>query len=102
MLALALPRRPDAGSGAVLSRPGGAVMHPPPSTILHVDGDAAARSALAEALRRAGFRVREAATGREALDLAKANVPDLVLLDANLPGGVGGPEVCQKLKADPA
>ncbi len=77
-------------------------MYPPPSTVLHVDDDPAGRFALSEALRRAGLRVREAATGREALDLAAAEAPDLVLLDVNLPGGVGGLEVCQKLKADPA
>src|SRR5437764_804989 len=47
-------------------------MYPPPSTVLHVDDDPAGRFALSEALRRAGFRVREAATGREALDLAAA------------------------------
>jgi PAS domain S-box-containing protein len=73
-----------------------------PLTVLHVDDDPAGRFALSEVLRQAGYHVREAATGREALHLAAAERPDLVLLDVNLPGGVSGLDVCRSLKADPA
>lgn len=38
--------------------------------------------------------------GREALDIATAEMPDLILLDVIMPG-MDGYEVCAKLKADP-
>lgn len=41
------------------------------------------------------------ATGVEALDRAFRVVPDLVLLDLNLPGLYSGLEVCKRLRADP-
>jgi PAS domain S-box-containing protein len=72
----------------------------PPPLILVVDGDAATREATARTLRRAGYRVTEAGTGREALRVASTG-PSLVILDFQLPD-VGGYEVCRRLKADPA
>jgi PAS domain S-box-containing protein len=72
----------------------------PSSTILNVDDDEATRFTFSWALREAGFEVREAGTGAEALRLAAAG-PDLVLLDVNLPD-LDGFEVCRRLKADPA
>jgi signal transduction histidine kinase len=50
-------------------------------------------------LRRAGLRVREASTGREALAIVEAEHPDLVLLDVNLPD-ISGNEVCRRLRAE--
>ena len=41
------------------------------------------------------------ARGEEALDRAFRVVPDLVLLDLNLPGLYSGIEVCSRLRADP-
>jgi two-component system cell cycle response regulator len=41
------------------------------------------------------------ATGEEALDQAFRVVPDLILLDLNLPGLYSGIEVCKRLRADP-
>jgi signal transduction histidine kinase len=70
------------------------------ATILNVDDDPANRYAVTRTLRRAGYTVREAGTGQEALALAREN-PDLILLDVQLPD-VTGFEVCQRLKADPA
>ncbi len=68
-----------------------------PATILYVDDNETSRFALSLILRAAGYHVREAATGREALRLV-AGRPDLVLLDVNLPD-MSGFEVCQRLKA---
>ncbi|MGH6989581.1 MAG: PleD family two-component system response regulator [Stellaceae bacterium] len=47
------------------------------------------------------FNVLTASSGEKALELARAERPDLVLLDVMMPG-MDGFEVCQRLKADPA
>jgi two-component system phosphate regulon response regulator PhoB len=52
-------------------------------------------------LRTAGFTVDLAAEGGEALRLAGANAPDLVLLDLMLPD-MDGTEVCRRLRRQPA
>ena len=78
---------------------------PPPAAqsaavrILHVDDDEANRYAVSRSLRRAGFEVVEAATGREALERVRDR-PDMVILDVRLPD-VSGFEVCRQIKADP-
>src|SRR5262249_16170539 len=67
---------------------------------LYVDDDADNREMLGWVLRNAGYQVREAATGGEALRLAEER-PDLVVLDVNLPD-INGFEVCRRIKAHPA
>src|SRR5262245_27793737 len=67
-------------------------------TVLVVDDAEAARYANTRLLRDAGFAVREARTGKDALDLARS--ADVVLLDIKLPD-MSGLEVCRRLKADP-
>lgn len=47
-----------------------------------------------------GYEVVEAYDGLSALDTAKAEKPDIMLLDIMLPV-YNGVEVCEKLKADP-
>src|SRR5258708_18386024 len=69
-------------------------------TILYVDDDELNRYAFSGIFREAGFVVREAATGTEALRLA-AEKPDLIVLDVNLPD-IDGFEVCRRIKAHPA
>src|SRR5215470_11181376 len=68
-------------------------------TVLVVDDVEAVRYANARLLADAGFLVREARTGREAIELARA--VDVVLLDIKLPD-MSGLEVCHRLKQDPA
>src|ERR671933_1135474 len=46
-----------------------------------------------------GYKVRKALSGQMALISAKTVLPDLVLLDINMPG-MNGYEVCTQLKAD--
>ncbi|MGZ8321205.1 MAG: response regulator, partial [Telluria sp.] len=70
------------------------------SVILIVDDSDAARYARSRILIRAGFKVIEAATGNMALVRARADRPDLILLDTKLPD-INGMDVCRKLKADP-
>jgi signal transduction histidine kinase len=68
--------------------------------ILNVDDYEAARYARSQMLQRAGFQVREAGTGAEALRLAAELRPAVVLLDVNLPD-IDGFEVCRRLRAHP-
>lgn len=51
-------------------------------------------------LRREGFDVLVAVDGEEALNKARAERPDLVLLDVMMPK-MNGFDVCQALRADP-
>ena len=48
-----------------------------------------------------GFTVLETDTGEEALRLARARLPALVLMDIQLPG-IDGIETLRRLRADPA
>ena len=48
----------------------------------------------------AGYEVLEATRGEQALAIALAHRPSLVLLDVNLPD-ISGTEVCARLKRDP-
>jgi PAS domain S-box-containing protein len=70
-------------------------------TILNVDDNEGCRYAVSRILELNEFTVKEAATGAEALRLARTEQPDLVLLDINLPD-LNGYEVCRRLKAEPA
>ncbi|HXM44860.1 MAG TPA: ATP-binding protein [Bryobacteraceae bacterium] len=69
-------------------------------TIINVDDYDPGRYARTKVLAQAGFDVKEAATGREALRLASELKPELVLLDVNLPD-MNGMEVCRRLKNNP-
>ena len=68
------------------------------NTILVVDDRPDARYALVRTLSGAGYDVRETATGRDALRLARL-APDLIVLDIALQD-IDGFEVCRRLKAD--
>jgi DNA-binding response OmpR family regulator len=67
--------------------------------ILLVDDEHAIVESLRYALEREGYEVLEAADGGQALDLARAKSPDLVLLDVMLPG-MSGFEVCRILRQE--
>lgn len=53
--------------------------------VLVVDDDSALRRVIAEALADAGYAVREASNGIEALDAVRSEPPDVVLLDLSMP-----------------
>jgi PAS domain S-box-containing protein len=69
-------------------------------TILNVNDHEAGLYASTRILQRAGYRVVEAATGRDALDLLSREHPDLALLDVKLPD-MSGLEVCRRIKENP-
>src|ERR1700683_5122782 len=65
--------------------------------ILVVDDDAVYSLLASETLQRAGYVVRVAASGSEALQLLSADKPDLVLLDVEL-SGESGFDLCRQLR----
>jgi two-component system KDP operon response regulator KdpE len=66
--------------------------------ILVVDDDPQVRRAFRAILSSQGCSVVEARDGNEALDEIKADAPDLVLLDINMPG-IDGFETCKQIRA---
>ncbi len=65
--------------------------------ILIVEDDPIIRQTVEYALKRAGFEVASSGDGLEALDLARAIAPDLVVLDLMLPG-IDGYEFAEELR----
>lgn len=65
--------------------------------ILIVDDEPQIRRIVSVALAGCGYAVTEAASGEEALEKARGDMPDLVLLDMNLPG-IDGLETCRALR----
>ena len=70
-----------------------------PPLILIADDNEANRDILARRLGANGYDLVTANDGEEALALARAKLPDLILLDVMMPK-VDGLEVCRQLKAD--
>jgi len=65
--------------------------------ILNVDDNESGRYIKTRLLRQGGYEVIEARTGMEALEVARRERPDLVLLDVKLPD-INGFEVCRLIK----
>jgi CheY-like chemotaxis protein len=68
-----------------------------PRAILIVDDEPESRALLEQALSQAGYAVRSAQTGRQALRMIKERAPDLLLLAALLPE-VHGFEIARRLR----
>lgn len=68
--------------------------------ILVVEDDADNRKIVVKVLTREGYETLEAADGRVALSLARAELPDLIMMDLGIPH-VDGLEASRQLKADP-
>jgi CheY-like chemotaxis protein len=69
-------------------------------TVLHVEDNPANQALVARILsRRPHVKLVTASSGEQGLDLARAQDPDLIVLDINLPG-MTGVEVLQRLQAD--
>jgi response regulator RpfG family c-di-GMP phosphodiesterase len=69
--------------------------------ILLVDDEIIIRKLARNTIQSQGYLILEAANGKEALDMARREMPDLVLLDIKMPG-LNGFQVCQQLKKEPS
>jgi two-component system KDP operon response regulator KdpE len=69
----------------------------PAFTILVIDDEPQIRRVVRHALEDGNTRVLEAATGRDGLDLAAAERPDLIVLDLGLPD-IPGADVCRDIR----
>ncbi len=67
-------------------------------TILYVEDNFANRMLIRRVLEAEGYRVLDAETAPEGIELAKANKPDLILMDINLPD-MDGFEATGRLRA---
>lgn len=71
-----------------------------PANILLVEDEPAIQELIAANLARAGHHVVRANDAESAQRIVREALPDLVLLDWMLPGGVSGVELCRRLKRD--
>jgi DNA-binding response OmpR family regulator len=69
------------------------------TVVLLIDDSRFARTANTRALTRSGFEVVTTEDGQAAVEVARKNRPDVILLDLMLPN-VTGVEVLRRLKAD--
>jgi len=70
------------------------------STVLIVDDEYAGRQTLESVLDGEGYNLEMAENGLQAIEKAKALLPDVILLDIMMPGMTGF-EVCQHIRNDP-
>ncbi|MBI3014730.1 MAG: response regulator [Candidatus Tectomicrobia bacterium] len=69
------------------------------STVLVIEDEKDIADLVSYNLKTSGFRVLSAGDGQKALDIARREHPDLILLDLMLPG-MDGTEVCKFLQRD--
>lgn len=68
--------------------------------VLIVDDDPFSCQVISRSLSKVGYEVKEAICGEEALTKANIEIPNLIILDVNLPD-MTGYEVCEQLKLNP-
>lgn len=70
------------------------------ATILLVEDEPVTRASMAARLTRLGYRVLEAENGREGLDVARRERPELLIVDWMMPE-MDGPTFCEAVRRDP-
>ena len=69
--------------------------------ILVVDDREDSRRLVWKILGRYGYEVIGAGTGEDAINMAQSEVPNLILMDIRMPGGIDGLEATRRIKAMP-
>lgn len=69
--------------------------------ILIVDDQKEVRELVEVTLNIGDYEIIQAENGEIALEIARRELPDLILLDVQMPGETDGFEVCEILKKDP-
>jgi two-component system, cell cycle response regulator DivK len=69
-------------------------------TILYAEDNEFNRKIVRQALRRTSYRLIEATDGESAVTMAQETVPDLILMDVQLPK-LSGLDATRRLRADP-
>src|SRR5438445_5497879 len=72
-----------------------------PKTILYVEDNELNRRIVRDLLKRTTYRLLEAPDGESSLDVARRELPDLILMDIQLPR-LSGIEVTRTLRGEPA
>ncbi|MEK7744911.1 MAG: response regulator [Elusimicrobiota bacterium] len=67
---------------------------------LVVDDDAVIRALIGDLLEAEGFEVLDAANGKDAVEIARAQRPALIVMDINMPV-MTGPEALDRMRRDP-
>jgi len=70
------------------------------SKVLLVDDDTSARMILNRVLSKAGYKVREAKDGKEALEISREYQPDVMMIDWMMPE-MDGEQLASRIKNDP-
>jgi CheY-like chemotaxis protein len=68
--------------------------------ILIVDDQAEVRELVNVTLRVGDYQILQAGNGAEAVDIARAEKPDLIIMDVMMPGDIDGYEATRILKSD--
>jgi len=69
--------------------------------ILIVDDQVEVRELVEVTLRVEDYQIFQAKSGEEAIEIAKAEKPELIIMDIMMPGGMDGLEATRILKNDP-
>ena len=69
--------------------------------VLVVDDKEDSRVLVRKVLSHRGYEVIGAGTGEDAINMTQTELPDLILMDIRLPGGIDGLEATRRIKALP-
>jgi CheY-like chemotaxis protein len=72
-----------------------------PSRVLVVDDEASLLALIERILRQDGYEVTSVISGVLALEAIRKQLPDLIILDLNLPD-MNGQDICEEVRKNPA